>query len=62
MRPRLAPRMWRVASSFIRTLERTSTRLVTFTAPMSSTKSAPPHSRYSTARTFRTRSSWNGTA
>ena len=47
----------RVASSFRRARDRTSTRLATFTQPINSTNSAPPHSRYRVERTSRTRSS-----
>ena len=45
MRDRPAPSACRVASSFMRALERTSIRLVTLTAPTSSTNTTPPHSR-----------------
>ena len=40
-----APSACRVASSFIRALDRTSMRLVTLTPPTSSTNTTPPHSR-----------------
>src|SRR5467141_3220325 len=45
MRP--APSARRVASSLMRAREQTSTRFATFTHPMRSTNSAPPHIRYS---------------
>ena len=61
MRASPAPSAWRVASSFIRALDRTSIRLVTFTAPTSSTNTTPPQSRYRVPRRSWTRKSWSGT-
>ena len=53
-----APSARRVAISLARTFERTSARFATFRQPISSTKRAPPQSRYRIGLTWRTR--WSG--
>ena len=56
MRRPPAPIAFRVASSFMRPLARTSDRLAMLTAAMRTTKRTPPHSICSAERTLRTRS------